>query len=271
MACLTKNEHPGALRKRSNEHAAFGTVIHAGAGAHWKGESARQAVLESWKGEFSSDTKKYSLELALGMMDAYVRKAELVPLVPGRFIVKSIETRISIQIGRFNCTFMMDRLLADTDSDRYLFVDTKTASTLRAGWDKSYDVSLQMKLYKYAIWKLYGSIPDGVIEGVSKKVPTDMEYHLLPDWDESILEEAALQFIRVAEADEQLVAVATVNGQLNTDLLWELSATQTAFNDNDCYAYGAPCPFLAICNAPLNERLALLKGEYTTYEPDWIE
>lgn len=291
IASLVSNDHPNALKHRSNVHAAFGSVIHAGVGAFWKAKQAeaigrmtleellgipqtqaRAAIETSWLQEFSSDTKDYSLELALAMIDGYARNAELAPLVPGEWAVKSIEERLLIPIGPYQCSFMMDRWLFDSSGQgRYLFVDTKTTKSLRAGWSKNYDVSLQMKLYKYAIWKLTGTVPDGIIEGLEKKVPSRIEYHLLPNWDDSILDEAAKQFIHIASLDEAILQAATSNGVLDVERLWELAATETSFNDNDCFAYGQACPFLPVCSAPTNERLAILKGEFKYEQPDWTE
>lgn len=295
VATLTKDEQPGKLRRRSNEHAAFGAVIHAGVGAYWhyvEGHQdqktaepqtladlletprklARAAVERSWNEEFVDDTKNYSLELALTMMDYYARKARRCGDQPNAedYVVSSIEERAEVEVGRFRMTFQIDRSYRNGNS--FILVDTKTAKTLRAGWEKSYDVSLQFKLYKGAVCRLYDLRPEDVviiIEGVSKKVPTDIEYHFIPDWGQSILDEALMQFTRIAEADEQLLAVAAANGKLDLDLLWELAATQTSFNDNDCFAYGQPCPFLEVCNAPVEDRLALLKAGYQTYTPDW--
>jgi len=245
------------------------------AAAHWRHRDdpdwSNAALEDAWLAEFGGvDTEKYSLEMARAISEGYRRQAEFAPLVPGTFIPIMIEERIEVPIANHILTFKIDRMMGDGTQDKMVFVDTKTAGRLGAQWAKGWDISLQMKLYKLGVYLKWGKVPDGVIEGVLKKVPTRIEYVLLPEWDMDILREAEQQFMMIANQDDTLLKLATrTDGVIDMDVLWNIASTLTPFNDNDCYAYGRPCPFLDVCNTTPSERLPLIKVNYETYEPDW--
>src|SRR6267378_623637 len=208
VGTLTKISREGVGPSKSGPDAAFGTVIHAMAAEWWRNQSVEDsdvALRRAWANEFGCDTEKYSEEMALGIANGYRKQAEFAPLVPGTFIPIMIEERIEVPIGPHILTFKIDRMLGDGVQDKMVFVDTKTAGRLGAQWTKGWDISLQMKLYKLGVYKKWGKVPDGVIEGVLKKVPTRLEYVLLPDWDMDMLWEAEQQFIMVANQDEALL------------------------------------------------------------------
>jgi hypothetical protein len=276
VATLARRARVGVGTKRSNPAAAFGTVIHSMAAAWWLSQDPVQsldALDRAWAEEFASEsTGDYSLEMARAIAEGYHRQAELVPLVPGNFVLNMVENRLVVPIGPHTLSFKVDRLLSETvpfeKGGRLVFVDTKTAGRLGPSWSRQWPLSLQMKLYKLGMYLLFGTIPDGVIEGVLKKVPTKLEPVLLPDWTLAELEEAQEQFLKVANKDDRIVKLATHDGVLDTELLWDLASTVTEFNDNDCFSYGNPCPFLEVCQSAPGDRVGLIATEYETYEPE---
>lgn len=245
-----------------NPAAVFGNVIHAGAAAHWQGLDVRQALEDEYERYKHELNDKHSLELALSMFDTYITEARLAGPFDNNYQIVTIEQRLPVLLTdngeQFELTFQLDRLLAQ-DNQRLLLIDTKSASRLDQNWRGQWDRALQFKLYKRAITKLYDMPVDIIIEGVLKTPKSKIEYYLVPDWDEDTLDEAEWLACQIARRDRHLLDLLTSHGE---DVMIEHVLTKTEFNYQDCKSYGAPCPFIKLCDAPPSLRVGILNAEY---------
>jgi hypothetical protein len=253
--------------------AGFGNVIHAGAAAHWLRSYRGEQVdpIERATAEFrrveQDMNDKHSLELALAMLDVYQQQASLAgPLSAADYHIVTIEERLETEIGGYTLSFQLDRLLANNNQERLLLLDTKSAARLDQRWRSGWDRSLQFKLYKAAIQRVYEMPVDIIIEGVLKTPKSKIEYYLVPDWDDSQLDEAISQMCFIAEKDRKLLNILTSTDE---STMIEYVLTQTSFNPQDCHSYNTDCPFLKLCDSPLEIRRGLLESEYITIAGDY--
>jgi len=251
--------------------AAFGTVIHSGVAQHWNSANQRdvlEIVRSTWREQFhrpNVNAEGHPEELALAIIEGYAKTATLAgPFgLVGPWQLVSVEQRLEIPVGRFVLSFQTDRVLYNKELDRILVIDTKTAGRLDARWRRQWELSLQMKLYKYGTSIAYDrENVDVVIEGVLKDVPTKIEYVTTPEWDSATLAEAVNQFEQMAARDEALILKCTHNGVVDLDELTERALVLTEFNYQDCYSYNVECPYRRLCVASPGERLAILRSDY---------
>jgi hypothetical protein len=256
----------------------FGSVIHGGAGVWWlTGDSAQVglAVMEEWKHQFEGDgaafSKDLTFQLAMGIMDEYVKKAISngpFQMEQGQWQTVAVEQRLELPLAMKNkekatLSFQIDRLLYNNTNGHAVIVDTKTAGRLDRRWEAQWERSLQMKLYKAAICRAYDFEPDRVdvvIEGVLKDLPTAIKYLVCPNWSEAMLLEATKQAAMIAQKDHELISA---NGLPKDLALIEVEAlTETETNYGDCFAYNTECPFYKLCLAEPDERVGILHSEY---------
>jgi hypothetical protein len=277
--------------KHKSPAAQFGNVIHAGAAAWWKwttgfgeGHTAAagdvptvpytammEAVRREW-GVQEITSEKYTLEMAERMMEAYSSQASLAGVFEGvgKWQVLTIEERFEVVWKGIRMRFQNDRALAEVDSQRVLLVDTKTTSRPDAKWRKQWSQSLQMKLYRKAVLELYDRETDILVEGVDKGSKPKLHYVITPHWSEKQLEEAVEQFLRVGEADKELVERYLLpDGSFNLTGLENEALTKTAFNYGNCYSYGMECPFLPLCDAEPEDRRGMLHADYKQVVQDY--
>lgn len=248
----------------------FGSVIHAGAGAKWKRGSLItpiHAVQVEWENRFVKNNltgKDLSLELAVGMIAQYDSQASLAGPFEwmGPWQIVSVEERLELNVAPgITLSLQTDRVVYNKERDHIVVLDTKTAGRMDARWAKQWELSLQMKLYKYAMQKLYGNANvDVVIEGLCKDLPLKIQYIPVPDWSTAVLEEAKNQFIKLAERDRETL--------MNPDLE-DYAVNHTLTNYQDCMSYGIECPFRLLCVADPEERVGLLRGEYFNVESEY--
>jgi len=246
---------------------AFGTVFHAGAAEWWRSAShadAERVLRVMHSGLSGSMTEKTTEQLATGMLASYVNDATLAgPFQSmGPWQVVSIEDRLEMPLGRHRLSFQTDRVLFNKDRGHLVVVDTKTAQRLDPRWERQWEMSLQMKLYRRAMQRVYDMpLLDVVIEGVLKDIPSRVRYYTCPEWDDATLDEAERQFIRVADEDRRLIE-SDAGIPIDVSVAEEIAVNQTATNYHDCFSYNVECPFRRLCIAEPAQRAAILRGEY---------
>lgn len=262
----------------------FGSVIHAGVGAVWLNRKDQtqptwDAALEAEWAKRKVESDSLTLALAKSMLKDYEQKALIAgPLTSqGNFKLVDIEQRFEIPLRDIKLSFQTDRVAFDKDQNWMVIVDSKTAQRLDARWDKQWETSVQMKLYKTGAKSVFatGGRVDVVVEGILKHAPSDIRYYVCPEWSDSMLAEAAFNAYQQAKMDEDLILkgsdIVALRDSLdhvhpkpvpNQKKIEELAVRYTPFNYADCYAYGVECPFRRICTADPEHRVSILNAEY---------
>jgi len=259
----------------------FGSVIHAGAAVWWNnaradGNVARQlaagAVVAEWAKRFDANPLlnpgDLTLELALAMIQSYTKLAELAgpfAIEDGEWQLVSVEDRLEIPIAGIDAklSFQPDRVVFNKRNDHLVVVDTKTAARLDKKWERQWETSLQMKLYKAGAARAYDIPPENidiVVEGVLKDALSTIKYIVCPDWSASLLAEAGRQAAEIAKRDYALIAYE--GAPRDSQLIMEDAVNKTALNYMSCFEYGVECPFRKLCLAEPEERVSLLLAEY---------
>jgi len=271
----------------------FGSVIHAGAFAYWLKRDWREAITNEWNTRFEGPVTpdfadKLSLEMALAMGEFYVNNVKLAgpyQEAADDWQLVDVEQRFEIPIKDAVLSFQCDRLVYSKSQDWLLVGDLKTAGRLDARWEKQWETSLQMKLYAAGtktVFDHYGQV-SVFIEGLYKHVPSDIRYFACPDWSQGLLQEAIFNAHNVAQMDEEIL-IRGHEAQLvvpvhrdhtltpekrmmpNVEKIEELAVRYTPVNYGDCYSYNQECPYRRICVADLEERVGILRSEYTVKE-----
>lgn len=262
----------------------FGSVIHAGAAAWWAnsdkdGDVARrfahQAVAAEWGKRFEQNPNvnagELSLDQAAAMIQAYTMQAVMqgpFELEAGDWQLVSVEDRLEVPLVLTNdrkakLSFQTDRVVFNKTNNHLVIVDSKTAARMDKRWERQWETSLQMKLYKAGAARAYDMPPeniDVVIEGILKDVPSNVKYVPTPDWSVELLNEAVRQAQYVAERDWDLLSH---DGYPRDErLIVEDAVNKTALNYQSCFEYGVECPFRRLCTSEPEERVALLTSEY---------
>lgn len=261
----------------------FGSLIHAGVAQHWLGRDWRKVIQDEWTTRFEqSDVsqKDVSLELAMAMMENYVATAQIAgPFTDqGDWQRVDVEQRFEIPLRDSILSFQCDRMVYNKAENWLVVVDSKTAGRLDARWDRQWETSLQMKLYKGGARTVFatGGRVDVVVEGILKDLPSTLRYYVCPDWSDALIAEAAFNAHMIAEMDAEVlvagmdvaynvsrpVQVPDKTLKVNQSKVEEIAVTMTGVNYNDCFSYGIECPFRRLCVADVSERVALLRGEY---------
>lgn len=279
----------------------FGSVVHAGAAAHWL--NVKQPVVdedslaiietETWRPIVQSEWSKRKIEsesmtlkLAESMLEHYVQNAQLAgPFTEqGNWQLVDVEQRFELPLMDTKLSFQCDRVVYDKAQNWMVIVDSKTAARLDSKWDRQWETSLQMKLYRAGAKHVFqtGGRIDVVIEGILKHVPSAIRYYVCPEWSDSLLKEAIHNAWLIASMDKDLVeqscdAVTLRDAQDNVitkqvpneEKALALAVALTPVNYFDCYSYGIECPFRRICVADVDERVAIVKGEYFNVEGEY--
>jgi len=258
----------------------FGSVIHAGAAAWWKsnadGDVARRlayaAVNAEWAKRFNANPSlnagDLTLQIAEAMIQAYTMTAEVsgpFGLETGDWQLVSVEDRLEVPLvladGRkAKLSFQTDRVVFNKTTNHLVVVDSKTAARMDKRWERQWETSLQMKLYKAGAARAYDMLPeniDVVVEGILKDVPSNVKYIPCPDWSVDTLNEAVRQAQFIAERDFDLLA-----RDMRIPDLMDAAVNQTSINYMSCFEYGVECPFRRLCTSEPEERVALLTSEY---------
>lgn len=215
---------------------------------------------------------KHTLAQANKLYAAYAHTAKPMPYGDGDWLFLSVEKRIVVPVrSKLALSFQIDRLMQRGSDGALALFDVKTAYRCDQRWAKQWPRSLQMKLYSAAVRKHYGRNLDWlVIEGLDKSNGT-LNYVVVPEVSEEKQDEAWRNLDWVALHDELLLDAATLpDGTVDADKLCHLALTQTPFNDGECFSYNSECPFLGLCDAEPNERLALLREGYVYVEPEYV-
>lgn len=256
----------------------FGSVAHAGFGAHWLGQDVRGALSKEW-GLQKIESDSLSLQMAEGMLDGYMQNAELAgPFTSqGNWKLVDVEQRFEIPLRDLKLSFQCDRIVYDKEQNWLVIVDSKTAGRLDAKWEKQWETSLQMKLYRAGIKQVFDTAGriDVVIEGVLKHVPSTIRYYVCPEWSDGLLSEAGHNAYMIASMDKDLIEqgstvieLADAEGTLSQKLVpdfatvEELAVKFSPVNYHDCFSYGVECQFRRICTANIEERVPILHAEY---------
>lgn len=273
----------------------FGSVIHAGAAAHWLGQDVMKVLSDEWSKRFEvlqagytslPSQEKVSLAMANGMLDGYARNAQIAgPFTDqGDFKLVDVEQRFEIPLMDTKLSFQMDRVAYDKEQNWMVVVDSKTAARLDARWDKQWETSVQMKLYRGGAKKVFdtGGRIDIVVEGILKHVPSLVRYYVCPEWSDGILAEAAHNAYTIAKLDEEIltqgsdiVELADVTGKLTQKLtpnlakIEEIALKFTPVNYFDCFSYGVECPFRRLCVSDVEHRVPILHAEYFDIEGEY--
>lgn len=267
--CHRRHVITDILEKGLYESAAakFGNVVHTGTAEWWKSRDLTKVeaavIAEGKKWEHILD-EKHSLALAQTMVEQYTEKASLSGLFGEDLQIVTIEERLPVKVPFGEMTFQLDRLLA-RDNDRLILVDTKTASRIDQKWRGQWNRSMQMRLYKRLLELTYRMPVDIVIEGLEKKLPLKIEYVLCPDFSAGELDEAFWLAEGIAKKDKEILTLFLEKGE---EYGIEAAVGRTEFNYQDCFSYNVPCPFLKLCEAPVEERRGLL-GEYLDISADY--
>jgi hypothetical protein len=260
----------------------FGSVIHAGAAQHWLGRDWRSVVQDEWTKRFDMGDQRpsqdnVSLPMAMAMMEHYVENAKLAgPFQDqGEWKRVDVEQRFELPLKDVKLSFQCDRMVYNAAENWLVIVDTKTAGRLDIKWDRTWETSLQMKLYKAGAKAVFdtGGRVSVVVEGLLKKVPSSIRYYECPDWSDSLVAEAMFNAYTIAGVDRDLITVTSDRvsnimqpGQYtpvpNVQKATEFALRMTPVNYMDCYSYGIECPFRRLCTSPVEDRMAILAGEY---------
>lgn len=262
----------------------FGSVIHAGAGAWWNNANlenglvarakAVSAVRTEWNKRFEQNPqvsqKDVSLDLAIAIIESYTQLADLrgpFGLEPGDWQIVSVEDRLEVPLvipnGLARLSFQTDRVVFNKTNDHLVVIDTKTSSRMDKRWERQWETSLQMKLYKAGASRAYDIPPENisvVIEGILKEAKPALKYIECPDWSVGLLNEAILQAQSVASRDYRLIAVEDL--PRDQHLIIEDALSKTDVNYMSCFEYGVECAFRKLCVANIEERVPMLMAEY---------
>ncbi len=262
----------------------FGTVMHSAFAAHWMNQKAANptdpfAVIDTEWAKRKVESDDLTPQLAKSMLSDYMAKAQIAGpfTAQGNFKLVDVEQRFELPIRDSRLSFQMDRIVHDPEQNWMVIVDSKTAGRLDSRWDRQWETSIQMKLYRAGAMQVFqtGGRVDIVVEGVLKHAPSDVRYYVCPEWSETLLKEAIHQAYMVASLDRDLVEQASdmVNladsqGQIQQTLLpnaekaLALGVSMTPINYMDCYSYGVECPFRRICVADVEQRVDIMKAEF---------
>ena len=261
---------------------AIGSVAHTGFAAHWLKQDVNGLMAQEWVKQKLDDSSKISLKTLESILDQYAREAKLAgPFTDqGDWKLVDVEQRFEIPLKDIKLSFQCDRIVYDKEQNWMVVVDSKTAGRLDARWDKQWEMSLQMKLYRAGAKQVFdtGGRIDIVVEGVLKDIPSVIRYYVCPEWSDSLLAEAAHNAYVIANMDRDVIeqgsteSLPLVNGVLTSvpDLakIEQLAVNFTPVNYMDCYSYGIECPFRRLCTADVEERVAILHGEYFDTEEE---
>ncbi len=266
----------------------MGTVMHTGFSSHWlyvrgdKTSDWHKSISEEWQKQ-KIEHEGLTLALAEAMMKHYESNALIAgPLTSqGDFKLVDVEQRFEIPLRDIKLSFQMDRVVYDKDQDWMVIVDSKTAGRLDAKWERQWETSVQMKLYRAGAKQVFGHVGrlDIVVEGVLKHVPSDLRYYVCPEWSDGLLAEAGHNAYVHAAMDRDLIEQSLKPSLIipvqrnaqdkpettmvpDVSTLEELAVRFTPVNYFDCFSYGIECPFRRICVADVDQRVAILRGEY---------
>lgn len=269
----------GDILNRARYYSAsleFGSLVHAGVAAHWLGRDWHSALAHEWQTRFEANPQvsqeSVSLQMAEAMLEYYVANATIAgPFTDqGDWQRVDVEQRFEVPMDDCVLSFQADRIVYNKAEDWLVVVDLKTAARLDQRWERNWETSLQMKLYKASLRKVFqteGRI-DVVIEGLLKHVPSSIRHYVCPDWSQGLLDEAVRNALTIAKLDEDVIQHAQeVNedltlGAINLAKAEELAVEFTPVNYGDCYSYNVECPFRRICTADIPERVGILRGEF---------
>lgn len=247
----------------------FGSLIHAAVAEWWRSNDENKAVSvaeQEWDKRFEQTgltARDLTLELAMSMVERYVDEAVLQgPFAqePGDWQMVTVEDRLEIpMVGGGRLSFQTDRVVYNNTNAHLVIVDSKTAGRLDKRWERQWETSLQMKLYKAGSAKAYDfpvEAVDVVVEGILKDVPSQVRYIPCPDWSPDVLTEAVDQARAIAARDHAFIMQGTL------PQLEEFAVNRTELNYMSCFEYGVECPFRRLCTAEPDERVAILRAEY---------
>lgn len=262
----------------------FGSVVHAGVAAHWLGKDWNGVLADEWS-KHKVDSPKLSLGMAQAMLGSYVRDAKLAgPFTDqGNFKLVDVEQRFEIPLKDIKLSFQCDRIAYDKEQNWMVIVDSKTASRLDSKWDRQWETSVQMKLYRAGAKQVFDTAGriDIVVEGIVKDVPSFIRYYVCPEWEDGLLAEAAHNAYTIAKLDEEIIVsgsdtlrnIMTPDGPgrlvPNDQKIEEIAVRMTPVNYFDCFSYGVECPFRRICVADVDQRVPLLRSEYFEVEGEY--
>lgn len=271
----------GKARYRSAS-LEFGSVIHAGVAQHWLGRDWTGVIREEWAKRFevpdAPSVGSLSVDMALAMMSDYARNAKLAgPFADAAddWQLVDVEQRFELSLRDILMSFQMDRVVYSKEQNWTIIGDTKTAARLDYRWDRQWETSLQMKLYKAGtknVFQTEGRV-DVFVEGVLKDVPSSIRYYACPEWSDSLLAEAAFNAHAIASLDAEIIVAGSdvihnimTPGEKklipNRDKIEQLAVMATQVNYGDCFSYNVECPFRRLCVADTDERVGILRGEY---------
>lgn len=266
----------------------FGTVIHSGVSAYWLHKTGRDKVIDP-KGVMKSEwdrlkieTPKLSLAMADAMLDHYAANAQIAgPFTnQGNFELVDVEQRFEIPLRDVKLSFQCDRIAYDKEQNWLVVTDTKTAGRLDNKWDRQWETSVQMKLYRAGAKQVFKFDPparvDIVVEGLLKDIPSEIRYYVCPEWSDGLLAEAAHNAYTIAKLDEDIiqqgsdeVTLTNDKGEVdyskltpNVQKIEEIAMRFTPVNYMDCFSYGIECPFRRLCVADVEQRVPILRAEY---------
>lgn len=265
----------------------FGTVVHAGASAHWLFATGRDKkdpkdVMKAEWDRLNIQSPKLSLAMANAMLDHYIQNAQIAgPFTSqGNFQLVDVEQRFEIPLRDVKLSFQCDRIAYDKEQNWLVVTDTKTAARLDAKWDRQWETSVQMKLYRAGVKQVFKFEPpariDIIVEGLLKDIPSDIRYYVCPEWSDGLLAEAAHNAYTIAKLDEDIIQQGSDEINLTNDKgekewskltpnvqkIEELAVRFTPVNYMDCYSYGIECPFRRLCVADVEQRVPILHAEY---------
>ena len=293
--------------------ARFGNVMHQGVAQWWKNKllarpelialtasplyiandpyAAMALEYERLGASFETETV-HTLELADSLLAYYTEVAKPagghwaseqegweVLVLDGQ---PMIEQRCEVVTpGGFKLRFQIDRIVTLPSHKLNVLVDLKTAGSNRRlkvpafykDWSGQWDISIQLRLYKWGVKEKFGVDVDVQVEGLLKVIPSQLRYHACPDWDEDWLNEAVMLFDGVCREDEKNILhnMEGLGYERKPDVaaLLEFGATQASCNYMDCHAYYTPCQFLPLCTAKPSDRLAMINSNYKPFEGEW--
>lgn len=284
LRCYRRHVIADLLQRARYKSASleFGSVVHAGAAAWWLNAArprseavaaAHHAVSLEWNRRFEQQPeisqKDVSLDLAIAMIEGYVQQAVAqgpFALEAGDWQIVTVEDRLEVPLRLPNgstakLSFQQDRVVYNKSNAHLVIVDSKTAARMDARWERQWETSLQMKLYKAGSAKAYDfevDQVDVVVEGILKDVPTRVKYVPCPEWSQGLLDEAVRQAVSIAARDNDLLT----SSALDTTEVENKAVNETPLNYMSCYEYGVECPFRRLCTAEPEERVAILHAEY---------
>lgn len=256
----------------SSPSLEFGSLIHAGGSSHWLGKDWESVIKSEWKTRFETTAvsqESVSLEMAMAMMEYYVANAKLAgPYQDAAddWVLVDVEQRFEMPVKEHLLSFQMDRIVYSKSQNWLVIGDIKTAARLDKRWERQWEKSLQMKLYRLGSQTVFGHDGklDVFIEGLYKHVPSKIQYYSCPEWSPALLGEAAFNAVNIASLDREIIEACQIGDDtFSLERAEELAVRYTAVNYGDCFSYGVECPFHRICVADVDERVGILRGEFT--------